>query len=417
MARIDLNAKKLAALKPGKDRVDYFDTNLPCFFVRVTPTGVKSFGALYWHAGRKRRYTIGNYPPLTLADARDKAKEVLRAAELGKDPAGEKKLERAAETFKEVADEFLEKYARAPRKMKDNKPVLDSHGQPMPKKKSWKEDERRINNVLVPRFGNIRAKEIRRGDVRAFLEDLAARAPIEANRTLALMRKIFNWALSRELVETSPCLQLQRPGLEQKRKRKLDDEELRTVWKACEADDSFTGKILQLRIITGQRGKELARMRWADIEDRWWTQPEDQTKNEMEHRVWFSDPAWKIIRALPRTSEWVFPNRRKKGEPIEWTGKALARIQTAAGELLRPHGQKESQPLDFQARDLRRTVATRMSEAGVDTRTVSKILNHKEGGVTQIYNRNQFDKEKQQAWTLWAKKLAIILSGLRAMKK
>src|SRR6516225_6664328 len=239
MAKKNLTAKSLAALKPSEGRVDYFDTNLPGFCVRVTPNGVKTFSVLYRHAGRKRRYTIGTYPPLTLADARDKAKAALRSAEKGQDPAAEKRAQAHADTFTELAELYMERHAK-------------------PKKKSWRDDDRRVNNVLVPRFGKIHAKAITRADVRILLEEIAERAPIEANRTLALFRRIFSWAMSLDLVETSPCLAIPRPAQETERERTLTDGEIRAVWAACEADGSQTAVIFQLRLITGQRGKELA---------------------------------------------------------------------------------------------------------------------------------------------------------------
>jgi hypothetical protein len=163
MATQNLTAKTLAALKPAEGRVDYFDTNLPGFCVRVTTNGLKTFSVLYRHAGRKRRYTIGTYPPLTLADARDRAKAALRSAELGEDPATEKRAQAHADTFRELAELYLERYAK-------------------PRKKSWRDDERRINNVLVPKFGNIHANAITRADVRVLLEVVAERAPDEEPR-------------------------------------------------------------------------------------------------------------------------------------------------------------------------------------------------------------------------------------------
>src|SRR5690606_10168204 len=97
---------------PGAERADYFDTNLPGFCVRVTPGGVKSFSVMYRHADRLRRYTIGTYPPLTLADARDQAKAALRDAEMGEDPAAKKKERRQAGTFEDLTAEFMERYAK-----------------------------------------------------------------------------------------------------------------------------------------------------------------------------------------------------------------------------------------------------------------------------------------------------------------
>ena len=114
MPRINLTAKTLAALKPVGDRqVDYFDASLPGFCVRVSAGGEKSFGVLYRFGGRFRRLTLGGYPPLSLADAREMAREALRSARLGSDPVAEKKQERAAETFAELAEQYLERYAES----------------------------------------------------------------------------------------------------------------------------------------------------------------------------------------------------------------------------------------------------------------------------------------------------------------
>ena len=150
-ARYFAPTRSLDAVAHSAITVKYFDTNLPGFCVRVTPNGVKTFSVLYRHAGRKRRYTIGTYPPLTLADARDKAKAALRSAEEGEDPAAEKRALSDADTFAELAELYMERHAK-------------------PKKKSWRDDDRRVNNVLVPRFGKIHAKSITRADVRLRLE-------------------------------------------------------------------------------------------------------------------------------------------------------------------------------------------------------------------------------------------------------
>src|SRR5213594_1951008 len=95
MPKITLTARTLDALKADGKRVDYFDTRLPGFCVRVS-AGAKSFAVFYRHGGRLRRLTLGNHPPLSLADARDLAHEALRSARLGAGPAAEKKQERAA---------------------------------------------------------------------------------------------------------------------------------------------------------------------------------------------------------------------------------------------------------------------------------------------------------------------------------
>ncbi len=175
--------------------MDYFDEKLAGFFLRISQDGKKSFGVMYRKSGRLRRMKLGTYPLLSLGKARNEATKVLRNAELGLDPAAEKQEIRKAETFEQVAREYLERHAKI-------------------KKKSWKHDERVIKKDLVPEFGSQKAKDITRRDVRSFLERKAQTAPIMANRTRALLKKIYSWAIMSEIVDTNPestcCLPRQR---------------------------------------------------------------------------------------------------------------------------------------------------------------------------------------------------------------
>ena len=96
MPRIPFTARSLEALKPTPDaQIDYFDQSLPGFYLRISPRGRKTFRVMYRHAGRVRRMTFGTFPPLTLADAREKGKEELRKAAKGEDPATQLKFKSA----------------------------------------------------------------------------------------------------------------------------------------------------------------------------------------------------------------------------------------------------------------------------------------------------------------------------------
>jgi site-specific recombinase XerC len=136
--------------------------------------------------------------------------EELRKAAKGEDPAAQKAEGREADSFKELAEDYLNRYAK-------------------PKKKSWKEDERIINNKLNPIIGNITAKCVTRAQIYALLEGIAPRAPIEANRALATVRKIYNWALSQDLVESNPCHGISAPGMENQRERVLSEDEIKKL--------------------------------------------------------------------------------------------------------------------------------------------------------------------------------------------
>jgi integrase len=395
MAKLTLTAKALAGLKPGPKRADYFDSGLSGFHVRVTPTGVKTFSVLYRHAGRLRRLSIGTYPPWTLADAREAATEALRAASKGKDPAAEKKRDRAAETFGELADAYVERWAK-------------------PRKKSWREDERIIKANLLPRFKHTRAKDLARADVRVMLEEIADGAPIMANRVLACGRRIYSWAITQDIVEANPFAGLPRPAPETRRDRVLSETEIKAVWKAIDAEPVELGGLFALRLITAQRGAEVSTMRWADVDGQWWTIPAERSKNKLPHRVWLSTSAVEIlarIRAVRqasknprrRESPYVFQNRLRPEEPIHELQKVFQRIRAAAG-------------VDFTAHDLRRTAASLMTGMGISRLVVGKILNHAEPGVTAVYDRHAYDSEKQAALKRWADRLEEIITGKPAAK-
>src|SRR5687768_8310655 len=121
MAKIELNAKKLAALKPESKRVQVFDADQPGLAIRITPDGTKSFSVVYRFQGRWRRLTIGKYPAVSLADARTRTREALRDAERGDDPIARKVAVQEAGTFGELAELYMEEHSKA-------------------KKRSWAED-------------------------------------------------------------------------------------------------------------------------------------------------------------------------------------------------------------------------------------------------------------------------------------
>src|SRR5262249_28659769 len=159
---------------------------------------------------------IGTYPQLGLADAREKAREVLWRAAKGEDPAAEKKRGRQAETFRDLAERYLDEHAKA-------------------NKRSWKADRNILYKDLIPRFGSRKAAEISRREIRDLLHAIAERAPIQANRTLEIVRKLFNWAIGEELIENNPCDHIGKPSPENQRTRVLTSDEIRRLWAALDS--------------------------------------------------------------------------------------------------------------------------------------------------------------------------------------
>ena len=371
---------------PPAGRVDYFDQRVTGLGLRLSPTGGKSWFVMYRVKGdpKKRRLTLDSYPALTLADARQRAQEVLLAASRGQDPGAEKQELLSAATFAAMAAEYLEKHAKR-------------------KKRSWREDARVIDRELIPEWGRRKVHDIRRSDVLSLLDAIVDRgSPIQANRTLALVRKIFNWGIGRGIVEHNPCLQIERPSSEHQRQRVLSEDDIRALWRAFDSLGSIMGSMFKLRLLTAQRGGEVQSMRWQDIDidNASWTIPPEQSKNGLAHFVPLSESAVGLLRDLRELGgegDWVFPSRARPQQHIDNVQKAASRVRADSGVT------------DFVLHDLRRTAATYMTGIGTSRLVVAKILNHVEQGVTQVYDRHSYDLEKRQALDAWATKLDQLL--------
>ena len=229
-----------------------------------------------------------------------------------------------------------------------------------------------------------------------------------ANRVLASVRKIYNWAIGQDLVENNPCFKLPAPSKERRRDRVLSNEELKKVWTALDNDkSSVIADAFKMRLLTAQRGGEVLSMRWSDIDlnARWWTIPVERSKNKMPHRVWLSNPAMSILKsrkAGDKESSWVFPGRRE-GQPIVETKRVLESIRTASGVK------------EWRGHDLRRTAASNMTAMGIPRFIVGRVLNHAEPGIRAVYDRHSYDAEKKDALDKWAAKLTRIVSELKVV--
>jgi len=383
--------KKIQNLKPKSQRYEEWEGN--GFGVRVTPRGVKSFVYLYRFEGKPRRLTLGTYPGMTLADAHKAHAEAVKKLEQGIDPGAvtvaDRREERKAPTVADLVDEYIERWAK-------------------PRKKSWKVDLRILKKDVLPEWGRRKAKDITRREVKALLSKVLDRgAPIGANRLLALLRKMFNYAVDElEIITTSPCLKIKAPAPENRRDRVFTTDEICALWIGLDGARMAEGTklILKLQLVTGQRKGEIVSAAWEEIDftDKWWTIPPEKAKNKMAHRVPLSPLALELLQAakpLSGDSPWVFPSPR--------AGKHIT--PEAVDHALRRPGLDLG--FDFVPHDLRRTMASLMTGMGIPRLVVSKILNHAERGVTSVYDRSSYDREKKQALEAWGRKLKAIIEG------
>ena len=385
----------LRALKPKPHRYEVWDAVNPGLGVRVTPKGTKSFIYVYHFDNHPRRLTLGRFPGTALADARIEYSRAKAELEKGTDPGKKRvdsrKSERAAPRISHLAEEYIEKWAR-------------------PRKKSWREDQRLLNHDVLPVLGMKKAKDVTRRDIRLMLDRIVERgAPITANRAFAVTRKMFKFAISRDIVSSSPCEHVEAPARETSRDRVLSESEIRQFWTGLgSADLAMSDSIktvLRLMLVTAQRKAEVVNARWAefDLEGGWWTIPAERSQNGLPHRVPLASLAISILgklREQSTESEFLFPSpQRNKPIRDDAVSKAVRRNLAALGLE------------DFTPHDLRRTAASHMASEGTNRLVIQKILNHVESGVTAVYDRHSYDPEKRQALVAWGRWLDALVSG------
>ena len=393
--KMKFTSRSVDLLKPREDRYEVWETGRKGFGLRVAKSGKKSWIFLYRFNGKSRRMTFGCYPAISLADAHFKHAQATKLLDKGIDPGRIEQVEKEriskSPTVKDLAEEYLEKWAK-------------------PNKRSWTEDQRMLNKDVVPSWGDRKAKDVKKRDVVLLLESIYARgAKVHANRMLALVRKMFNFALQRDIVEHNPCLGIGKLHEEKPKKRFLTDEEIKTFWFGLDSVgiSESVKAVLRLILVTAQRPGEVLGMHTSEIDGGSWVIDGSRTKNSETQRVYLSSIAREII---AKTGSDGFIFRSPKGDKpmhLNTLAHALQRAQTLKD------GQ-ESPALDipyFTPHDLRRTAATHIAEMGFSEFLVGKILNHSSKSITGVYNRHRYDKEKQQAMEAWARKLNRILSG------
>jgi len=390
--RVRFTDRGLKAIKPppAPKQVDYFDDALPGFGLRVSYNGRKSWIVLYRCNGVKGRLTLGRLDLLPLAEAREKARDALKAAGRGEDPALAKDRDREAPTFKLLADRYIEEYAK-------------------PNKRTWKKDRRLLDNNLIPALGRKKAHLITRADLRAELNKVKNRpAPVEANRTFEVARKLFNWAVEQEILAENPAFRLPKPADETPRERTLTADELQTLWLALDDASPIVRSVFRLMLLSAQRRNEVSRMRWADLDRRegWWNIPAELTKTKRPYRVPLTPAMLAIIEEMETLSldpEWVFPSAGG-GAPVPETN-----VTRPFRKLIRNAGIAH-----FMPHDLLHTLTSHMTAMGISQFDVGKIRHHTSRdakSMTSRYDHYAYDREKRRALDLWNARLLDIIAG------
>ncbi len=376
------------------------DGALPGLYLVVQPSGSKSWAARYRFSGATKKLTLGPYPLLSLADARDAARAALQAVARGEDPARAKiaKGTHAASeySFGRVAAEYVQRHSKAHHR-------------------TWHETERLLLRSDLATWKDRDLRTISRRDVLDVLDTIIDRgSAVQANRLLTRLKPFFEWTVGRGILETSPATGLKPPAPERARDRVLADEEVTALWRAAGDVGYPFGSAIQLLILTGTRRSEVLEAEWSEFHfgGRMWTIPRARSKTDVAHLVPLSGLARAVIEGLPRIgsppSPLLFTTTGRT--PFSGVSKVLIRLNKRAAEYM-PGGEPLKQ---WRLHDLRRTFASGCARLGISVHVVEKALNHTGGtfgGIVGVYQRHEFLDERRHAMNVWAAHIEHLTTG------
>ncbi|MBY5624419.1 tyrosine-type recombinase/integrase [Rhizobium leguminosarum] len=410
-----LTVRAIEAFKATDIRQEIPDGGLPGLYLIIQPSGVTSWAIRYRFEGKPKKFTIGPLPLFPLAKAREEASKLLRDVSEGKDPAAAKATKKALklDIVNDALDEFIKRYVE-----KKNRPS------------TFTERKRLFDKDVRPKFGKRTMKSIKRQEIVAHLDEVAERAPIVANRLLSLLRKFFNWAVQRDIIDMSPMeKKIDKPSEETTRDRILADDEVRLLWLASGKIGYPFGPMARLLLLTAQRRSEVSGARWWEMElggnDQQWIIPPERAKNRKEHFVALAAQTLREIEALPKIrpaedEEPIFLFTTTGVTKVSGYGRAKKNIDAEMLKIAREDAEAlgqspakvELEPWTFH--DLRRTAASGMARLGVPLHVVEAVINHRSGsikGVAAVYNRYDYAEEKRAALIAWADHVKQVIEG------
>jgi integrase len=398
--KLKLDTKTVAALALGKEQSETFawDTELTGLGLRLQGQR-RTYVVQYRANGRTRRIKLGTAEALTTTQAREGARKILAQVSLGQDPQAERAAKRvqAARTFGKVVEAYLA--AKQP----ELRPV------------SFKIAKLYLTGPYFQSLHATGINEITHPDIAARLSAITrAHSVHTAAAARRQISSLFRWAMEEGWAMVNPVIGTRKPADPKPRDRVLSDAELVAIWRAC-GDDDYS-RILRLLILLGSRRSEVGGMRWSelDLATGIWTLPAERSKNHRAHKITLPPAALETIRAASDLRfESLIRQRLPQGERDHLFGARADHGFTAwdrgrAALYRRLAGTVKP----WRLHDIRRTVATRMADIGVQPHVIEAVLNHYSGhraGVAGVYNRSPYACEAKQALARWSKHVLALV--------
>jgi integrase len=400
--RATITKRRVDALQEGESLVD---DKVRGFVVRRLKKRLKTggitsgsitYGLRYSIDGKQKWLSLGLHGRITPDQARELAQQRAGEVAAGRNPLAEIEAARAkasgSNTIDALLDAFVERHVRKNLRSAD-------------------EIERVFNVYVRPRIGWRPIHELQRRDVVELLDAIEdSGAPVMADRTLAHLRKAFNWWATRDDTFVPPIVKgmARTKPAERARKRFLSDEELCDVWRALDVANVPTCYPAYVRalLLTAQRRDEVARMNWPEIEGNVWVIPAERYKSGNENIVPVTEAITKLL-GKPQKLGFVFSTTG--GElPFSGFSKSKRALDKAIAELRK--GEKRKPMPHWTLHDLRRTARSLMSRAGVAADIAERVLGHKIAGVRGVYDRYEYLAEKRDALERLVAQLERILT-------
>jgi integrase len=378
----------VASYRPAASRREIPDGGCRGLYLVIQPTGAKSWAVRYHLPGSTKtvKLTLGTVGVLSLADARLKASEIQHQRATGKDPQVK---EPTTHTFASAARLYVEE--RASRRLRRWRPIAALLGLDP--------------DSLLPRPGGLADRWQGRGVQTITGDDIhLALSWRQSRHLLSALSQMFQWLIDQRIVKVNPCVGVRGADPNPPRERVLSDDEIRWLWRACDAAGYPYGPLIKFLLITGARRQEAAAMTRSELTGSVWTLPKERAKNGRTHAVTLPALA---LEQLQGNHEFLFSGSGfKPAGNIHWNKQRLDALMAGVaprGHVI-PH---------FVIHDLRRTAITGMARAGVELHVIERAVNHvggSFGGIVGVYQQYKYTDQVAAALEAWSQLLTEIVS-------
>lgn len=393
-----LTAQKIKQTLNSGEIVKIADGN--GLYFRVTASGSGFWVFMYTYNTKRNNITIGKYPDISLADAREKTLILRKQVANGNDPRIVK-LRAKANPFKTIDDLAVDWLESCSKRLKN--PQIPS---------------RVYNKDIKPAIGAMRINDVSPIDVRDILEKINnSKRPTISNDALGYLKQLFRHGMKLGVVKSNPADAF-RPadagGIEKSRDHILSEGELKELFMLINKNISSFGyeNMLCVRLLLrlGVRKAELIQAPWSEfnLADQIWQLPATRSKTNTEFKIHLSSSALLILNELKvfaRGSDYLFPSRRTSKRSPCISPDTLNR---AISNLL---NKTENSIEHFTVHDLRRTFRSLLSELKVQPHIAERCLNHKLKGIEEVYDRYDYFEERVDALNKVAEHLDALESA------